>query len=271
MPVKKDPSGKRSVQAEAEVPGTPEQVWRAIATGPGVSSWFVPTRVEEHEGGTIEASFGPGMDSKSKITLWDPPRRFVTEDAPDEWGVGDGEQAGPRALASEWTVEARSGGTCVVRVVHSWFADTDDWDNQYEGTQYGWVSFFRILRAYLRDFSGQQSAILQFLPSQPEAKDAAWAKLNQALGLENLAHGAPFRTRAGAPRLSGQIEYSAAGEHAEILLRLEEPAPGLCHLFALPMGGQVFLPIRLYLFGKTPEDTARREEAVWQKWLESLF
>ncbi len=43
MSVKKDPSGKRWVQAEVEIPGTPEQVWEAIATGPGVSSWFVPT------------------------------------------------------------------------------------------------------------------------------------------------------------------------------------------------------------------------------------
>jgi hypothetical protein len=43
MSVKIDPSGRRSVQVEVEVPGTPEQVWQAIATGPGVSSWFVPT------------------------------------------------------------------------------------------------------------------------------------------------------------------------------------------------------------------------------------
>ncbi len=42
MPVKIDDSGMRSVQAEVEVPGTPEEVWQAIATGPGVSAWFVP-------------------------------------------------------------------------------------------------------------------------------------------------------------------------------------------------------------------------------------
>ena len=44
MSVKKDASGRRSVQVEVEVPGTPEEVWQAIATGPGVSSWFVPSR-----------------------------------------------------------------------------------------------------------------------------------------------------------------------------------------------------------------------------------
>jgi ABC-type lipoprotein release transport system permease subunit len=29
MSVKKEPSGRRSVQVEVEVPGTPEQVWKA--------------------------------------------------------------------------------------------------------------------------------------------------------------------------------------------------------------------------------------------------
>ena len=50
MPVTKDASGRRWIQVEAEVPGTPEQVWKAIATGPGISAWFVPSKVEEREG-----------------------------------------------------------------------------------------------------------------------------------------------------------------------------------------------------------------------------
>ena len=51
MSVQRDASGRRMVQAEVEVPGTPEEVWRAIATGPGISSWFVPTEIEERVGG----------------------------------------------------------------------------------------------------------------------------------------------------------------------------------------------------------------------------
>jgi hypothetical protein len=50
MSVKKEASGRRSIQVEVEVPGTPEEVWQAIATGPGISSWFVPTRSEERDG-----------------------------------------------------------------------------------------------------------------------------------------------------------------------------------------------------------------------------
>jgi uncharacterized protein YndB with AHSA1/START domain len=141
MSIKKEPSGRRSIAVEAEVPGTPEEVWQAIATGPGISSWFVPTEVEGRVGGAIVSHFGPGMDSTATVTAWEPPHRFAA-DSPD---------LGPNApnLATEWIVEARSGGTCVVRVVHSLFASTDDWDGQLESVESGWPGFFVALRDHL--------------------------------------------------------------------------------------------------------------------------
>ena len=86
MSVKKEPSGRRSVQVEFEVPGTPEEVWQAIATGPGISSWFVPTKFEEVDGKPVAVTlnFGPGMESRSVVTAWDPLRRFAAEG--EGWG-----------------------------------------------------------------------------------------------------------------------------------------------------------------------------------------
>ena len=48
---------ERSIELEIEVVGTPEEVWQAIATGPGISSWYVPHTVEEREGGAATARF----------------------------------------------------------------------------------------------------------------------------------------------------------------------------------------------------------------------
>ena len=59
MPVKKDDSGRRWVEMEFLVPGTPEQVWQAIATGPGMSAWFTPTIVDERVGGAITFDSAP--------------------------------------------------------------------------------------------------------------------------------------------------------------------------------------------------------------------
>ena len=73
MPVRKDASGGRSLEAEVEVPGTLEEVWQAIATGPGISSWFVPSTIEECVGGAAASDFGPGMESAATIrrrSLW---------------------------------------------------------------------------------------------------------------------------------------------------------------------------------------------------------
>ena len=71
MSVKKEASGRRSVQVEIEVTGTPEEVWQAIATGPGISSWFMPTQFEERDGKTVavKVSFGPGMEAEAWETL----------------------------------------------------------------------------------------------------------------------------------------------------------------------------------------------------------
>ncbi len=81
MSLKKEASGRRSVQVEVEVSGTPEEVWQAIATGPGISSWFVPAEFEEQDGKpvAVKLSFGPGMESRSAVTAWDPPRMFAAE------------------------------------------------------------------------------------------------------------------------------------------------------------------------------------------------
>jgi hypothetical protein len=108
MSVKKEASGRHSVQVDLEVPGTPEEVWKAIATGPGISSWFVPAEFEERDGKPVAltVNFGPGMEARSVVTAWDPPRRFANESG--------GWMPGAPPIANEWSDEPlpvrRSGG-----------------------------------------------------------------------------------------------------------------------------------------------------------------
>ncbi len=73
MSVRHEASGRRSVEVEVEVPGTPDEVWRAIASGPGISAWFVPAEFEEQDGKPVAVTldFGPAMDSRSVVTVWD--------------------------------------------------------------------------------------------------------------------------------------------------------------------------------------------------------
>lgn len=258
-----DASGRRSVQSEAIVPGTPEQVWQAIATGPGVSSWFVPCTIEEREGGEVTASFGPGMDSTSTITAWNPPHSFSA-------GGSKMDPSGP-VLATEWIVEARSGDTCVVRVVHSWFAETDEWDEQFESTESGWASFFRDLAIYLVHFNGQSSATFQPMAFSPDSQDEAWAKLTTALGLAGKAVGDPVASPEGAPEFSGKVNYLGGFDHPEALVLLDGPAPGIAHFLAVSMGGMVCLCLRVFFYGEGAMDAAPKEEKAWSEWVAENF
>jgi len=260
MSVKKEPSGRRSVQVEVEVPGTPEEVWHAISTGQGISSWFVPAKVEEKLGGKMEIHFGPGMDADSIITAWEPPRRFAAE------SHHLGENA--PAFASEWFVEARSGGMCIVRVVHSLFADTDDWDDQLEGTEHGWPVYFRVLRFYMEHFRGMQVHSMNAIAMSSHSGADTWLKLTESLGIATLRTGEQIKPK-DAPPLSGKIEWINDDQKERyMMLHLDSPVPGIALLGASACGGGAIASLSFYLFGEgKPSDY----ESAWQEWLNARF
>jgi uncharacterized protein YndB with AHSA1/START domain len=264
MSVKKEASGRRWVQVEVEVPGTPEEVWQAIATGPGISSWFVPAEFEERDGKpvAVKLNFGPGMESRSVVTAWDPPRMFAKE--------ADGWVPGSPPIADEWSVEARGGGICIVRIVHSLFASTDDWDNQLEATESGWPGFLFTLRIYLTHFRGQRSAMMQWMAPAAGTEAEAWETLTAALGLKGLSVGQRWTAPAGVPALSGVAEYVTQSPY-DALLRLDKPGPGVAALGAVNFGGQSMVALNLYLYGDQAAGTVAHETPLWEAWIQKRF
>ena len=265
MSVKKEASGRRSVQIEVEVPGTPEEVWQAIATGPGISSWFVPAEFEERDGKPIamKLNFGPGMESRSVVTAWDPPRMYAKE--------SDGWMPGSPPIANEWSVEARGGGICIVRIVHSLFASTDDWDDQLEATKSGWPAFLATLRIYLTHFRGQRTTLMRVMAPAAGTDAEAWVTLTAALGVRGLSVGQRWTAPAGVPALSGVAEYVTQSTY-DALLRLDKPGPGVAALgaFSFP-GGQSMVAVNFYLYGDQAAETVARETPLWQAWIQERF
>jgi uncharacterized protein YndB with AHSA1/START domain len=265
MSVREDPAGRRSVQIEFEVPGTPEEVWQAIATGPGISSWFVPARLEERDGKPVAMtlSFGPGMESRSAVTAWDPPRTYTKEMA--------GWLPGSPPIANEWTVEARGGGSCVIRIVHSLFASTDEWDSQLEATTGGGSAFLATLRLYLAHFRGARSAIMQVMTPVAGTEAEAWEALTAAVGVQGVSVGQRFSAPDGVPPLGGVVEYVSENPY-DTLLRIDEPAPGIAALgLAGYPGGPIMAAINFYLYGEHADETVARETPRWQAWMQERF
>ncbi|MHB1313504.1 MAG: SRPBCC family protein [Gemmatimonadaceae bacterium] len=265
MSVKKEASGRRSVQVEFEAPGTPEEVWQALATGPGISSWFVPTEVEERDGKPVamKFNFGPGVEIHSVVTACDQPRLFAQEAA--------GWTPDSPPMATEWTIEARAGGVCIVRIVHSLFASTDDWDHELEGAASGWSGFLRTLRIYLTHFRGQRSAIMQLTTPVACTEAEAWETLTSALGVKGLSVAQRWTTPAGVRPLSGVVEYLSENPY-DALMRLDTPGPGIAALGAVTYPhGPTVAAMNFYMYGDTAAETVARETPVWQAWLQQCF
>jgi uncharacterized protein YndB with AHSA1/START domain len=249
-----EPTSKRSIELSVEVPGTPAEVWTAIATGTGISSWFVPAAVAEEEGGEVTMDFGAYGKETTRVTAWEPPHRFVYE----------GPESGERVLAYEWLVEARAGGTCIVRLVNSGFGTGSDWDDDYDGMASGWKLFLENLRLQLTHFRGQRTRGMQPMATVPGPNDPAWTALCAALGVPTTAEAGDRLEISGdgAPALAGTVERALPSAY---VLLVHEPLPGTGFIAAEGYGGQVVLSVYLYLYGD-PGVVAATEE-TWQGWM----
>ena len=57
-----------------------------------------------------------------------------------------------------------------------------------------------------------------------------------------------LRVRDRSPQIRAALE-GMGGEWPELLLRLDRPAPGVTHVFIMPMGDQTMLSLRFFLYG----------------------
>ena len=159
---------------EIDLAATPEQVWEAIATGPGIDSWLMGSNtVEPREGGTASMSM-PGFTAESTVTTWDPPNAFGIRSEPDEEGA---------FMAFEYLIEGRSGGSTVLRLVHSGVMGGNDWESEYDALKKGNPMYLRTLATYLEHFGGRTAVpVAAFGPPQAN-QDVVWDGLKRALGL----------------------------------------------------------------------------------------
>jgi uncharacterized protein YndB with AHSA1/START domain len=249
------------LEFSVEVPGTPEQVWQAIATAKGMSAWFLPTEMEEREGGSLHFTMGPEMGSDGQVTGWDPPRRLVYE---EDWAALMGKD--PSALSpltSEFLVQAQSGGTCVVRVTSSGFGIGADWEKEFwDDMGANWIPFFDNLRLYLAHFPGQEATTMEATASHAGEPVQVWQALRDSLGVG--AEGTAVEVRG----VSGTVER--VGER-QTVVRLTAPVPGILTAFVFGEGdGRTTVGVRAYLFSADAAQWVRREQPGWTAWLQEL-
>jgi len=160
---------------EAEVPADPDEVWAAIATGPGIDSWFMGhSDVQPGAGGSVRTVFGEYAPELA-VTAWEPARRFSyrSAEAPDG-----------RFIAYEFLIEGRAGGSTVLRTVTSGFLPGDDWAEEFEAMTSGGEMYFRTLVEYLSYFAGRFAVPVTAFGPPGTSWDRDRASLCRALGLD---------------------------------------------------------------------------------------
>jgi hypothetical protein len=173
----------------------------------------------------------------------------------------------PATLASEWIVEARSGGACVVRLVVSGFGSGAGWDEEVRGFGQSMAQALRMLRLYLRRFRGRHGHPVTARGRARGSLDAAFAAFAEALELPAAAVGARLDAPFG---LAGTVEEVDAGEwRRDLLVRLDRPAPGFAALSVFAEAR--WTVIQASLFGDEAAEIAAREQPRWEAWMAERF
>jgi len=254
------------VEIEVEIAATPERVWEAIATGAGISSWFLPTDLEPGEGGAIVAHMGD-TSSPGSVTGWDPPRRFAYEEP--QWAEMAGHpDAAVSPLTTEFLVEARSGGTCVVRVTASAFGTGADWENEFIAEMETYFRpFFDLLRLYVERFPGQHATRREVRVDLSNGVAPADVVPAAARSLRVAGPGETV-DEAGALGLSGTV---LRVESPYLMVEADEPVPGYVSLVGMPCdGGGATVELDAWLFGPDAPAFADKAEDGWRAWLAGL-
>lgn len=234
----------------AELEATPEQVWEAIATGPGIDSWFMGrNQVEQGEGGTLTTSFA-GYNPTASVTTWDPPRRFAYR-TPE---AGDG-----RFIAYEFLIEGRGGASTVLRLVTSGFLPGDDWESEYDAMTKGDQLFFATLVTYLGHFAGRTGTPVTAFGPPVDDWPRAWTALRRELGLAGPPREGDRVRSSSGPAIEGVVYF--ANEHT-VGVRGER---GLYRFLRGFKGPMVAAHV---LFGELDQAAAER---AWTAWLERVF
>lgn len=234
------------VRKEITLDATPEQVWEAIATGPGIDSWFMGhNEVEPGEGGRTRQTVG-GHTEEATITGWDPGKRLAFRTG---------------TMAFEYLIEGRDQGSTVLRLVHSGFLG-DDWEAEYEAMAEGWDMYLHKLAQYLIYFRGRTATVLTAMRPQAAPLDQAWATLKAGLGLPDaVAVGDQVRlTPAGLAPIDGVVDYLSPH-----FLGVR----GADGLYRFIHGGHDTVVVGHQVFAAATDRAA--SERAWQSWLDGLF
>ena len=215
-----------------EIPASPELVWAALTTNSG--TWSFQVEVDGDTARFHREPFAP--DAEATVTAWEPPHRFAYEDP---------------TFATEYLIEARDQGSCVLRVVSSLRVEGAGWDDVAEEAAKGWRMTLEVLRTYATHFAGQPAARIDLTTAVATPKTA--------------------RAEVGALITTDLPVDDPVIEHRGPYFALLRTEFSMFAISSFPMDA-VTLSVNVTgrVYGPDADAVAARERPRWQDWLNRL-
>lgn len=232
-------SSPGSIEMVARVPGTPDAVWRAVATGPGLSAWLADADLE---GDHLDLDLGDLGHAHGGVVLSEPPSRFAFSE--DGW-LGDSPP-----LFTEFQVEDDGGGFCRVRLINRVDGPSGPAEREALGRiEEAWRPSLVALRLHLEHHAGQPGETLSVSRPTGVVDEAKW--------------------KAAVGTLSaGRVEHSG---DREAVLRLDAPAPGHAVVTVDEGHHGPLATVRATYYGPDAVGAVDHERAAWEAWLREHF
>ena len=207
----------RDIHLSVELDASPEEVFRAVTDGTEIAKWLAPeARVTAPEGekkGTIWISWGEGMGVEHEIEIFDAPKRMRHPSGKN------GETKAP--LYADWLIEAREGGKTTLRLVHSGFSASADWDDDYDAHARGWTLMLENLRHYFARHAHEPAVHIPFMAKVESPRGSLFKTLLGKLGVSAPPKvGDPFRfTMPNGDVVTGVVDVVAETRDLALVVR----------------------------------------------------
>jgi hypothetical protein len=168
--------------------------------------------------------------------------------------------------ALEFQIEAREGGTSVLRYMHSGIF-VDDWDSQLDAVQQHTDFYLHTLSEYLEHFCGRKVTYIGDVPGgilgPPVSAGAdGFERLQRALGVGGSEGDAVTFALAGPAASAGVIDYRRPN-----FLGVRS-ADALYRFFGRNAFGK---PVGMSIHAFADDVDAEQVKGEWQRWLASVF
>lgn len=202
----------RSIELEIQIDAPISAVWNALTDPEKLANWF-PREASgtTGKGGAVTLTWDDDCEWTTNIDVWEPDAHLRWVDSPSS---GDAPE-----VAIDFHLEVRGGAT-FVRLVHSGFSASSDWDDSYEATKGGWTYFLDNLRHYLQRHPESAREMVWVRRATRRPRPEVWVTVFGPDGLhldgqpEDLGVGDRYSGQLGSSEaLAGEVRFVNAPMH----------------------------------------------------------